>query len=326
MSQLHQPPNLQSPNVAVAPEAVPHFPPPAFWLDGSSPAVTQLRGQIRRVAPYFRTALLIGEPGCGEEAAARMVHQLSPLSQRPFLDLASAEAITLFADNHAEEALASIGMFYLSCPGQVSPRIQTTLLRLLRKYGPQSPRSVAFVERSLRPLVSAGGFSAELADQLGALRIVIPPLRDRREDIPQLLAHILQSIAAQSGARLPELAPDLLDAAKRLPWRGNLAQLYAAAEGLMDRATHLILHAPDLDAVLGAISSPTPPHFREVRMIRLDDVIQEHIRAVLFACNGNKLRTSEVLGISRSTLYRMLDLPSPPCSPPHTSSSLQMTC
>jgi DNA-binding NtrC family response regulator len=322
MSQRHQPRNLQSPGVAVAPEAVTPFPPLDLWLDGTSPAITQLRSQIRRVAPYFRTALLIGEPGCGEEAAARMIHQLSPLGQRSFLDLASAEAIALFADNRAEEELASVGMLYLSCPAQVSPGIQTELLRLLRRYGPQSPRSVAFVERSLRPLVSASGFSAELAEQLGALRIVIPPLRERREDIPQLLVHILQSIAAQSGARLPELAPDLLDAAKRLPWRGNLTQLYAAGEGLMDRATHLILHAPDLDAVLGAISSPIPPHFREVRMIRLDDVIQEHIRAVLFACNGNKLRTSEVLGISRSTLYRMLDLP----SPLHTSSGLQLTC
>jgi DNA-binding NtrC family response regulator len=324
MSQLHQPRNVEPSNAAAAFDPIPNFPTSTPWLDGSSPAITQLRGQIRRVAPYFRTALLIGEPGCGEEAAAHILHQLSPLSQRPFLDLASADAIALFANNHGEDALASVGMFYLSCPANVPPEIQTTLLRLLRRYGPQAPRIVAFVERSLRPLVSEGAFSAELADHLGALRIVIPPLRDRREDIPQLLTHVLHSIAAKTGARLPELAPDLTDAAQRMPWRGNLFQLYSAAEGLMERATHLILHAPDLDAVLGAISPATSPHTREIRMIRLDNVIQEHVRAVLFACNGNKLRSAEVLGISRSTLYRMLDLPSPPCSPPRPSP--HMTC
>jgi DNA-binding NtrC family response regulator len=230
------------------------------------------------------------------------------------------------ADEQAEETLASVGMFYISHPEQVSSGMQTILLRLLRRYGPQAPRVVAFAERSLRPLVSAGGFSTVLAAHLGALRIVIPTLRDRREDIPQLLAHVLQSLAAATGAPPPELAPDLMDASRHLPWRGNLCELRSAAEGLMESATRHVLHAPDLDAVLGAISPPTSPRRREIRMIRLDDVIQEHVRAVLFACNGNKLRTAEVLGISRSTLYRMLDLPSPPCSSSQIPSNLQMTC
>jgi DNA-binding NtrC family response regulator len=233
---------------------------------------------------------------------------------------------TLFADSSSDDAPASVGMLYISHPEELSQTIQTTLLRLLRKHGANAPRIVAFAQRSLRPLVSANGFSAELADHLGALRIVIPPLRERRDDIPQLLEHILQNLAARSGADVPELSPDLLDAARLLPWRGNLAQLSSAAEALMERATHLTLHAPDLDAVLGAISSPNSQYHPEVRMIRLDDVVQEHIRAVLYACNGNKLRTAEVLGISRSTLYRMLEIPIHPTPPPRAPSNLHMTC
>jgi two-component system response regulator HydG len=316
MSELNRVSNFSSANVAAAPAMISQAPPPALWLGGSSAAMTHLRGQIRRVAPYFRTALFVGEPGCGEEAAAQILHQQSPLSQRPFISLESAEALSLFGGARSEDALASVGMFYISRPDRLSPIAQTALLLLVRRYGPQAPRIVAFAERGLRPLVSANGFSPELADFLGSLRIVIPPLRDRSEDIPQLLSSLLQRIAAQSGAPLPQLAPDLMDAARLLPWQGNLPQLHSAAEGLMERANQHILHAPDLDAVLGSISQPASPHPHEIRMIRLDDVIQEHIRSVLFACNGNKLRTAEVLGISRSTLYRMLDIPTHPCAPP----------
>lgn len=287
--------------------------------------MVQLRGQMSRVAPYFRTALLVGESGCGEEVTARTLHQLSPLSQRPFVNLSSAEPMERFDGPHAEDALASVGMVYISHPERLSRIFQTTLLRLLRKHGANAPRIVAFAGRSLRPLVTTMGFSAELADQLGALRIAIPPLRERREDIPHLLAHILQNIAARSGTPVPELAPDLMDAARRLPWRGNLPQLYSAAEGLMKGATHLILHAEELDALLGAISPPTIQSHREVRMMRLDDVIQEHIRAVLYACNGNKLRTAEILGISRSTLYRMLETPLNPLAPSLAIPSLRTT-
>jgi DNA-binding NtrC family response regulator len=133
-------------------------------------------------------------------------------------------------------------------------------------------------------LVSPGGFSAELAESLGALRITLPPLRDRREDIPALLTHILQKVAAQSGIAPPELAPDLLDAAMKLSWLGNFSQLHSAAEGLMRHVDKGLLHAIDLETVLG-------PDRCETRMIRLDEVIQEHIRTALSACNGNKMRT-----------------------------------
>ncbi len=321
MTKLNRVRNVSAAEFATAPEAIPRATPPALWLAGSSPSVTQLRAQLRRVAPYFRTALFVGEPGCGEEAAAHILHQLSPLSQRPFINLRSAETLSLFEEARSDDAVASIGMFYIPRPDRLRPSTQGTLLRLVRRYGPQAPRIVAFAQRGLRPLVSANGFSAELADFLGSLRIVIPPLRDRREDIPQLLSNLVQRIAAKSDAPLPQLAADLMDAARNLPWHGNLPQLYLLAEALIARANGRTLHASDLDAVLGSISQQASARPQEIRMLRLDDVIQEHIRSVLFACNGNKLRTAEVLGISRSTLYRMLDTPAQPCSQPTNSQS-----
>ncbi len=311
MSDLHRVPN-PSPTVNLpSPEMNPQPPAPALWLDGASAVITQLRGQIRRVAPYFRTALLTGERGCGEEAAARLLHQFSPVKDRPFVILTSTEAERLLSRPDAHNTLAGKGMCYLPRPERIPRSAQNVLLHLVRKFGPQAPRIVAFAERGLRPLVSANSFSAELADCLGALRIVIPPLRDRREDVPQLLTQILDGMASQAGTSSPQLSPNLLEAARRLPWPGNLPQLYATAEGLFQRGALLegeaVLEASDLESVLGSAPQPTPNQRRETRMMRLQDVIQEHIRSVLLACNGNKLRTAEVLGISRSTLYRMLD-------------------
>jgi DNA-binding NtrC family response regulator len=216
-------------------------------------------------------------------------------------------------------------MLYIPRPERLPRTVQIALLRLVRKHGAQSPRIVAFAERGLRPLVSSGGFSAELADSLGALRIALPSLRDRREDIPALLTHILHDVAMQSGITTPQLAPDLLDAAMNLTWPGNLNQLLAAAAGLIEHPSGPVLHALDLEAILGTIPQPALYDRREIRMMRLDDVIQEHIRAILFACNGNKVRTAEVLGISRSTLYRMLDAQVQPASPSLSPAPLRMT-
>jgi DNA-binding NtrC family response regulator len=297
-------------------------PSPAVWLDGSSAAMTQLRNQIRRVAPYFRTALLTGERGCGEEAAAHILHQLSPRAHDPFLALTPAEAELRFGIEKLPANLAAEGMLYLPQPERLPRAAQIALLRLLRERGSNAPRIVAFAERGLRPLVTAAGFSPELAESLNALRITLPSLRERQEDIPELLTRVLQDFAALSGNTPPQLASNLLEAAVQLPWPGNFNQLFCAATGLMDLAGKGALVAADLEAVLGAIPQPAPSDRREIRTVRLDDVIQEHIRAVLFACNGNKLRTAEVLGISRSTLYRMLEVQAPPTPlPPQMASS-----
>lgn len=294
----------------------PAFPPAeetkAFYLDGAtfltgpSSAMSQLLGQIRRVAPYFRTAMLTGERCCGEEAAARALHRLSPLQARPFVILSAAEAERRLGGRSDYEPLAGEGMFYIPQPERLPPSAQKALLRMLRDRGSQGPRVAAFAERGLRSLVSAGTFSAELADSLGALRIALPPLRDRSEDIPDLFKQMVHDQAAHLSMMAPELSPELLQAAAAESWPGNFEQVRVVALGLLERGG-VLLHPPDLQAVLGAMPEPQRRDRREIRMVTLDRVIHEHVRAVLFACNGNKLRAAEVLGISRSTLYRMLE-------------------
>ena len=325
MAEYNRVPNLSPVDTPPPPETDSLSPSPAVWLAGSSMAMTQVRSQIRRVAPYFRTALLTGERGCGEESAARLLHQLSPLSHRPFVALTPAAVELLFGADRLSEPVEAHGMLYIPRPERLPRTVQIALLRLVRKHGSQAPRIVAFAERGLRPLVSSGGFSAELAESLAALRITLPSLRDRHEDIPALLTHVLHDVATRAGIPLPQLAPDLLDAAMTLTWPGNLSQLHAAAAGLIEHPSGPVLHALDLETVLGTIPQPPLHDRREIRLMRLEDVIQEHIRAVLFACNGNKVRTAEVLGISRSTLYRMLDAQVQPASPSLSSAPLRMT-
>jgi DNA-binding NtrC family response regulator len=272
---------------------------PGAWLEGSSTAITRVRAQILRAAPYFQMAFLTGERGSGEESAAHVLHQLSPISHRPFLTLTSADAQERFAADRSLDSLATNGMLYLSQTECVPLTIQEALLRLMRKRGSQMPRMVAFAEWGLRPLVREGKVSPELASSLGALVIKIPSLRDRSEDVSAILCHILENIARKSGTVTPQLTTDLLDAAMKQPWLGNLIELYSAAEGLMKHAAKGSLDAHDLEAVLG-------PVLCETRTMRLDDVIRQHIRTVLFACHGNKQQAARLLGISRSSLYRML--------------------
>jgi DNA-binding NtrC family response regulator len=286
------------------------------YLTGTSQAIAQLLEQIRRVAPHFRTALLTGERDCGEEEAAHLLHQLSPLSGQPFVELTPANAESRFSQRGPPGTTASEGMFYLPRPERIPQTVQKSMLRLLRERGPNAPRVVAFAERGLRSLVSMGAFSAELADSLGALRIVLPPLRERQEDIPELLKIMMREEAEHLGVSIPQLGADLLHTASRQTWPGNFSQLRAAALNLAKRAGSRPLCSADLESVLGTMPVPPRRDRREIRMISLDRVMHEHIRAVLFACNGNKLRAAEVLGISRSTLYRMLETNIPHVSPP----------
>jgi DNA-binding NtrC family response regulator len=283
-------------------------------LAGHSGAIARIRHQIQRLAPYFRTVMITGEPHCGADSAAELLYRLSPFSDRPMLSLDAAEAERALAGGFPAAAVVEAGMLLLPCPERLSRSAQMNLLQLIRNRSPLPPRVVVFAEHGLRPLVSAANFSAELESTLSALRIVMPSLRDRAEDIPDLLFSALAEAATGAGCPVPELAPDLLEAAAMYGWPGNFPELIAVANALLSEALSaspggLALGITALDAALAASSTVACTDYRAPRLVRLEQILQEHVRAVLLACNGNKLRAADILGISRSTLYRMLEAP-----------------
>jgi DNA-binding NtrC family response regulator len=283
-------------------------------LTGQSSVIAKLHGQLQRVAPYFRTALLTGERSSGERDVARELHRCCPLSHLPFVELDAAGA-QAGIDAARIGPLETQGLIFFSHPEHLERSAQAALLHLLRERRSSAPRIVAFAPHGLRPLVSTGAFLPELAESLSALRIAVPPLRERREDIPAIFLSLLQQCSSDDGKKLLP-TEELLQWATQQPWPGNLAQME-------DAIRHLLKHAEDPlsgDALRNATETlplSLPADRRETRLMRLDQIIQEHIRSVLLACNGNKLRAAEVLGISRSTLYRMLET-----ATPHTSFSL----
>lgn len=276
-------------------------------LLGPSPAIAQVWSQIRRVAPHFRAALLTGEPNCGAEAAARALHALSPVSRAPFRILLA---------NEAERALSAIapsasqwneGLAFFPEIDRLSQEAQRRLLSKLRQRG-RVLRVVGAVRGDLRAAISAGQFSADLADTLSAVRLTLPPLRERAQDIPLLANHYAQRTAERLGTHPPHLTPAFLQAAVDFAWPGNLAQFALVFDYLLSKEATQPLTADDLlAATTAAKAAPESQAPAAVRMVKLEDVVQDHIRAVLTGCHGNKLRAPEVLGISRSTLYRMLD-------------------
>ncbi len=279
----------------------------ALHLLGPSTAMASLWSQVRRLAPHARTVLLTGGMDCGQEAVAKLLLDLSPCPQRTFAVLREPET-----EEHLARACSSSTSFqdcFLFLPElhRLSLAGQHSLLRLLRTRRTRAVSVVVATAEDLHSMVSLGRFLPELAEMLGAVRIGVPALKNRVEDLPMLLAQML-SVKSQSGRPLPQLSEELLRAAMQHSWPGNLKELAHVAESLLkrDRIEDDLRTADLLDA-LGTVRATPAPAAQQVRMVKLDTVVQEHIYAVLRGCRGNKLRAAEVLGISRSTLYRMLD-------------------
>ena len=160
-------------------------------------------------------------------------------------------------------------------------------------------------------MAGVGRFVPELADALSCVRLAVPCLKDRPEDIPMLVSHMLASRSQDSRQPVPQVTEDFLRAAMEHAWPGNLRELSRILTALSSAVgeSRGELRAADLHRALVMQRPVRVPEQAPVRMVSLDTVVQEHISGVLRACRGNKLRAAEVLGISRSTLYRMLDAP-----------------
>ncbi|HEY4381086.1 MAG TPA: sigma 54-interacting transcriptional regulator [Acidobacteriaceae bacterium] len=276
-------------------------------LLGESAAVQRLRSQIQRIAPYFRVALIHGETGSGKQMVARALHAHSPGAERPFV-MAQASDLGEPACAAVGESLLELargGTLYLAGVGELSSGQQEFLLRLLLAYSDgrgTGVRIVASSGRDLRMLAAMGEFRPDLYARLSAVEIVVPPLRQRVDDIPALAARLLRRLAEETREAPKVLAKAAVAELKERTWPGNLRELervVARAAAFADAGWIEPRH------LLAALEPAEVKPVAE-KMEGLQEVMMRHVLDVLTRCRGNKVRAAQVLGISRSTLYRML--------------------
>lgn len=281
---------------------------------GGSPVMQHLFARMRCTAPHFRVAAIEGEPGVGKMLAARTLHKLGPGSAGPFAPFAAAEFLE---DPLAHWKEARGGLLYLSHIEELSAAQQLLLRDFLERVARESIRIHAasgplqLVAGSLHPLrrlSAAGSLRADLAAHLTAIRFAIPPLRERREDIPLLAAFFLRRWSELHGKPLRGFAPGVLARLAGHSWPGNVRDLESVVNAAALETTSQWVRPidiPRLDWTAPLVPAPTPDSPAEDP--NLDRAILRHVTRVLARVNGNKVRAARMLGISRSTLYRMLE-------------------
>ena len=254
---------------------------------GESAFAERLRVQVRRIAPHFKTVTLIGEPGCGKSDVARELHRLSPMADGPFICCTAEE----FASGAVEEV--RFGTLYLKHVGALPAAAQDQLLLRLHKLDSRGndARLIVANDAPLRGFVASGRMRQELYTRVAAIEIRVASLRERLEDIPLMTAELT-------------VHEDVHTRFREHGWPGNLREL----RDLLGQA-YLISGGSciELSHLPGFVAAPRHTEFHEPAEARLEIVMKRHVVDVLERCSGNKLRAAEMLGISRSTLYRMLD-------------------
>jgi DNA-binding NtrC family response regulator len=309
-------------------------------LVGRAPAMIELYKEIARVAPSRSTVLVVGESGTGKELVARSIHKHSPRLSAPFIpvncgalteSLLEAELFghTRGAFTGAERDRKGLweeaegGTLFLDEIGETSPAMQVKLLRALqegeiRRVGSTraihvDARVVAATNRDLEKEVKAGRFREDLFYRLTVMILRVPPLRERRSDIPLLADRFLLRAATNVGRERALRFSD--DARARLAayeWNGNVRELESAVEYAALRARGAEVAAEDLPAKLQAESvraaaARTPLAALYEDLPSLDELERRYLLHVLEAAGGNRTRAAEILRIDRRTLYRMAE-------------------
>jgi len=300
---------------------------PESGMIGVSRDMVEIYKTVSQVAPTDATVLIEGETGTGKELIARMVHSFSARSSQPFIpvDCASIASSLLESElfGHMRGAFtgadkdrvgvfeaANKGTVFLDEIGEIAFDFQLKLLRFLQerevrpvgasRAKPVDVRVVAATNRDLQKMVDDGKFRQDLWFRLNVIRMVLPPLRERRGDVP-LLAHFFVNKYNGRYYRGAKLTDSGLKALEEHTWPGNVRQLQHLIERLTILAPNQLI---DGEAVRDALSAMEP---RDHSVETLADAESEQIRRVLAATGGNKSRAAQILGIERKTLYRKLE-------------------
>jgi DNA-binding NtrC family response regulator len=292
----------------------------ADGLVGRSIVIKGLQSALHRVAAVDSTVLLTGESGTGKELAALALHRLSPRANAPFVPVNCATVSPALIEAELFGQAGRDGLFvyaqggtlFLDEVAELALPLQATLLRVLenrrmRPVGseqeiPVDVRIVAASNRPLRDEVEAGRFRADLYYRLQVVEITLPPLAAHKEDIPDLVAHFVATLAPQLGVPPIEVSEDEMRYLQQYAWPGNVREL----RNLVERS--LIVGALNVSALYQGLSRSTKPRAPVVPALEgptdLQTLEKRHILAVLESVDGDKTRAAQLLGISRRTLER----------------------
>ena len=306
-------------------------------LHGNSVAINTVRATLKRVAPTGSRVMISGPPGVGKEIAARMIHQWSPRARAPFIVLSAA---TMSPERVEEELFGSEsdgamrpgllehahgGTLFLDEIADMPLTTQGKILRVLTdqsytRIGGQRPvkvdvRVLSATSRNLQDEIAGARFREDLFYRLNVVPVRLPPLRERREDIPELVHHFLARYAAERRMPAPSISEEAMAALQAHDWPGNIRQLRNIIERTLilapgDRASciEVDLLPPEILDNQGSISGPSTAMaimgspLREAR----ESFEREYLRIQIRRFSGNISRTASFIGMERSALHRKL--------------------
>jgi DNA-binding NtrC family response regulator len=302
---------------------------------GGGPAMRRVFEALRKVAPTDLTVLVRGESGTGKELVAQALHELSPRHERPFVAVNCAaiarELVESELFGHERGAFtgadarragrfeaANGGTLFLDEIGDMAPATQAKVLRVLQekrfeRLGGTAPidvdvRIVAATHRNLEAEVAAGRFREDLYYRLRVVEIALPPLRERREDLPALAQRVLAQLAERHGRAPKALTPAALAALARHAWPGNVRELRNALERAAVMCEGEAIDAGDLelDAATAAPTDDPSLSFGEAKRRSTEEFERAYLLRALRAHGGNVSRTAEAIGMVRQSLQQKM--------------------
>jgi len=312
---------------------------------GHSQKLLDVIDRVKLVAPSRATVLIDGESGTGKELVAQAIHQASPRARAPFIAVhcAALSESLLESEIFGHERgsftgaierrigrfeAADGGTLFLDEIGEITASTQVKLLRFLEtksiervggsKAVELDVRLVAATNRTLESLVREGKFREDLFFRLNVVRITVPPLRERPEDVPLLLAHYLKYFSQENGAPPLTLEPGALSTLQAYPWPGNIRELRNFCENAVVLRRGGSLSEFDLEPKFrGAMpagpalggsqgSGSTQPAAALLNPLSVEENEKHLLREALIKARGNRTKAAEFMGISRRTLHRKI--------------------